>query len=166
MKHNKDAFTLIELLVAVLIIGILAAVAFAQYQKAVEKIRATEAFILGKAIINSAERFYLAHGVYPDSFDNLDISFHSTGNSIDSHNTDIRTVKFYKFQIGGVLSQSRVNIASTGKRYQWFNFYFNNSSGRGKIFCRDEQYENSVCQKFQNKYVGQLSDGWYQWELK
>ena len=78
MKSNK-AFTLIELLVVVLIIGILAAVALPQYQKVVEKSRATEAFQLLKTVDNAVDAYHLASGEWPKTFDELAIEIPWTG---------------------------------------------------------------------------------------
>ena len=61
MKNNK-AFTLIELLVVVLIIGILAAIAVPQYQKAVEKSRIAEAYTATKAIQEAMDLYFLTNG--------------------------------------------------------------------------------------------------------
>lgn len=77
MIQNKYAFTLIELLVVVLIIGILAAVAVPQYQKAVMKSRMTQAFITARAFMNAQAVYYLANGTYAKDFDTLDIEFSS-----------------------------------------------------------------------------------------
>lgn len=66
-------FTLIELLVAVLIIGILAAVAVAQYEKAVWKARAAELRTVTRALAVAQESFFLANGVYPRHFDEMDL---------------------------------------------------------------------------------------------
>ena len=74
MKANKAAFTLIELLVAVLIIGILAAIALPQYQKSVIKSRAVKLQTYVKALAQAQEAYKLTHGRYADKFNLLDIS--------------------------------------------------------------------------------------------
>ena len=76
---DVKAFTLIELLVVVLIIGILAAIALPQYQKAVEKSRAATIFPLLKAIGVAQENYYLANGTYATSFDDLAVDIPFTG---------------------------------------------------------------------------------------
>ena len=63
---NKKAFTLIELLVVVLIIGILAAIALPQYQKAVTKSRLAEVAIRVKSLEQAIDLYVLESG-YPAS---------------------------------------------------------------------------------------------------
>ncbi len=67
-------FTLIELLVVVLIIGILAAIAVPQYQKAVLKARASEALLQGKALLSAEKAYVLSNGVMTADLDSLDIT--------------------------------------------------------------------------------------------
>ena len=64
---NQKAFTLIELLVVVLIIGILAAIASPQYQKAVEKARIAGAISVIKTVSQGVDLYLLENG-YPQNY--------------------------------------------------------------------------------------------------
>ncbi len=67
MKNTKRGFTLIELLVVVLIVGILAAVAVPQYQKAVNKSRLAEVWA-NLAALRKAAQVKILQGEYdPDA---------------------------------------------------------------------------------------------------
>ncbi len=79
---TRRGFTLIELLVVVLIVGILAAVALPQYNKAVERSRVAEVWAT-MASIRQALAVQLLAGSSPE-FDKLDIDVNCTGGSADS----------------------------------------------------------------------------------
>ena len=74
LPAEKNAgFTLIELLVVVLIMGILAAVALPQYEKAVWKSQNAGMKSLLRSVVDAERVYYMANGQYATQFDQLDV---------------------------------------------------------------------------------------------
>ena len=80
-RLDVKAFTLIELLVVVLIIGILAAIALPQYQKAVEKSKSAQALTVLRTVGQAIQAHHLATGNWANSFDELAVDIPWTGHT-------------------------------------------------------------------------------------
>lgn len=72
MKRQKQAgFTLIELMVVVVIVGILAMVAYPSYQNSVLKTRRADGQALLMSIVNAEERYFTKNNTYTTDMTDL-----------------------------------------------------------------------------------------------
>ena len=137
--HN--GFTLIELLVVVLIIGILAAVAVPQYQKAVEKSRATQILTLLKAAVQAQEAYYMANGQYASSFDELAIDIPWTGTIAFIENMqDTKSNQDWSLQIRNISNFVNFQTGRLNGKYKGAGFAYSFESAtsglpKKKIIC-------------------------------
>ena len=138
--RKQMGFTLIELLVVVLIIGILAAVALPQYQKAVAKARATEAYVALGILKTSIQEYMMATGEFPVSYDVLSVVPEGTVGKYYVDN-DKLTTKYYDI----VLTPARSVDAGSQLRGSLPSFLLSTpltsansafySNGDFKIYC-------------------------------
>ncbi len=149
LLFNNGGFTLIELLVVVLIIGILAAVALPQYQKAVYKSRAVEAVTMLKAVVAAEEVYRLATGDYTTDITQLDVEIPT---ELVSTNVSGAFENKYSYQCKTDGCIARVNNLSMP--------YFEFKYGNGKKYCHVYGYPTtkndiakSICQS-----MGTLDD--------
>ncbi len=144
-------FTLVELLVVVLIVGILAAVALAQYQVAVAKARYAELISMVTAVKNAEEVHYMANGSYTKDLTALDIDIPY------EHRPDS----------GGIYKKGDFYVA-TDSASTWvygkyvplellYLVFYDNTSTPGKRQCRTHSatavQAEKVCLSLGGKYV-------------
>ena len=170
--RGRSGFTLIELLVVVLIIGILAAVALPQYQKAVEKSRAVEAISILNSIKKGVDALCLANPSFKGNIiacseredndyrcDVLDIDIESilppakAGNGIAS---SFRGSKHFTYESGGEcdgtiwIAAYRQTNGDNGEDEQYSLEWTRDSSG---VWTKGGMYNYS--------YAKAIVEGWF-----
>ncbi|MBR4355413.1 MAG: prepilin-type N-terminal cleavage/methylation domain-containing protein [Elusimicrobiaceae bacterium] len=155
----KNGFTLIEILVAVLIMGILVAMAVPTYEKAIEKSRIAEARTMLKRIYDSKTRLMdssdsIVYSTALFGFENLDYTFPCVGGATteNDHQIACSSEDFrYVLLPAGVGNENLVCAVRRGGDNQGVNFLYRGESVSGtdeKFLCNDGGVEGASCEAF------------------
>ncbi len=151
MLRKIKAFTLIELLVVVLIIGILAAVALPQYQKAVEKARIAEAVQILHQIHHACKLYELAGHDCGDGvlLENENIGLPGELATENCYNDYSMCLKTANWQYADTTGGDFVAVSTKYLENPLYELYIStihNVDDEGKVECFDSP-GSSICQK-------------------
>ncbi len=137
-KFSKG-FTLIELLVAVLIIGILAAIAVVNYKKTIYKSRLFKGVSMVESLYQAQQAYYLAKGSFAKDIDLLDLSLPLNDSCVKTQNSSISR---YKCDFGTIgIFDSKSNVQFQAKpAYNAYLHFFKDTTISGKSFRNGERW--------------------------
>ena len=148
-EAGVKAFTLIELLVVVLIIGILAAIALPQYEKAVYKSRLAEAMINIKAIENCFDEYVLTNGLPTSTvyLKDMGCSAELSGGEWDGnkyktkyfeYNPNCSSERCFLSVQGGHLSGGAEDFVATAQSHKTSptKYCYTNLNSKGRVACQ------------------------------
>ena len=162
----KEGFTLIELLVVVLIIGILASIAWPQYEKAVEHSRASQAFTMLKSLVPAYKVYFEANSEYPSKFEEIDaevpsdwtgdVKWHS--NATDTRSNDLWSLQMYRSSTAAGIFMGRISGP-----YKGAGFIFMGKSSVGdvvnEIVCAERRNSGVVFEKEAGSFCQDMFSG-------
>ncbi len=167
---NKTAgFTLIELLVVVLIIGILAAIALPQYEKAVEKSRAAEAVSWLKILRDQQAVCIMEHGGYepvcgqpdepgePSLFNSSGITLPGSLDNDCGYYSGCISTKYFTYYVDGQYITAERNPFENSKYMLETTALSGSPYSYNRISCGSE---DGWCQKA--GFIKEENGSWYQ----
>ena len=148
VKSKFSGFTLIELLVVVLIIGILAAIALPQYEKAVLKSRASQLYVFAKHFKDLCAINLMAGGNC-EKLEDMGWEYEMVGLTTSDDLEDFSSS-------GYNIQHRKKSFAAYMKANAGFYFYVSYPN----VFCMASESNSTgqgVCQSLGGKYVGDAS---------
>lgn len=155
----KKGFTLMEILIAILIVGVLVAMAAPMYEKAIEKSRIADVRVKLKRLYEAKMRVMdnMESETYSPALfglENLDYAFDCEGTSVfqNDHRMSCNTSDFkYVINPTGSGNENAVCAVRLQGDYQGVAFLFREDTGAGqadRLLCNDSNSPDGKCEVY------------------
>ncbi|MBO7237871.1 MAG: prepilin-type N-terminal cleavage/methylation domain-containing protein [Elusimicrobiaceae bacterium] len=170
----KKGFTLIELLVVVLIIGILAAIALPQYQKAVLKAKLHTGIPLVESLYQAQQAYKMANGDFASDIDDLAVDVPGRESCTKTQNIAMSKYACKYGTIGIYDTASDVQYIVKGSAIAYLHYLKDYESGdlerkAGEVWCfaeTENKAANQVCKSMGGTFGNSTPNSWTRYKIR